>query len=290
MTRRLTASARRARRLGAAALTVAILGFAHGALQWWGDAAWFRLELAEAPVVWWALPSPLIFWTFGGCVLWALIAGFVAETARAGDVRRWWLGYPGVALIAALSLTSSYLASRTGMALFPDRVVVRQEVFGPLESLPRDSLRALAVDCRMVPRPRSLRADDRIDRPTFHLVLDDDRRLRLGGVRGAGVGALPRADWLTAMRAFSGLPRRIEGRSSACVDRVVSRFPDADQTFVRSLFAEPASPPRDVVLCAPGRSAADGGCVRVPVRPGPPGPRPPGPDSGVATAPGPALD
>jgi hypothetical protein len=253
-------------------MIVTILGFAHGALQWWGDAAWFRLELPETPVVWWAMPTDMIFWTFGACALWSLVAGFVAENRRARDVRRWWLGFPAVAVIAAVSLVSSYLASRPGMALFPDRVVVREDVFRPLENLPRDHLGALAVDCRMVRRPRSVRAGDLIDRPTFHLVLRDGRRIRLGGVRGAGIGDLSQAEWLTAMRGFSTLPRRIEGRSSRCVNDVVARFPDNDQAFVRSLFVPPPPPPGDVFVCAPGRSVADGGCVRAPVAPGPPRP------------------
>lgn len=253
MTRRRTTTpsahrARRSRLLQAGGMIVATFGFAHGALQWWGDVAWFRLELPEAPRVWWALPSDLIFWSFGACALWALVAGFVADSERARDVRRWWLGFPAVALIAAVSLASSYLASRLGMALFADRIVVREGVLDPLEVHPRDSLRALAVDCRMVRRPRSLRADDLIDRPTFHLVLKDDRRIRLGGVRGAGVGDLSQADWLTTMRAFSALPRRIESRSSACVNDVVARFPREDQPFVRSLFAPLAPPrPRDAI-------------------------------------------
>ncbi|HEV7229317.1 hypothetical protein [Brevundimonas sp.] len=294
MMRRRTAppAARRARRsrlLQAGGMIVAILGFAHGALQWWGDAAWFRLELPEAPRVWWALPSNLIFWTFGACALWALVAGFVADQQRKGDRRRWWLGFPALAVVAAVSLASSYLASRPGLALLPDRVVVREGVLAPLETLPDDRLAALAVDCRMVRRPRSLRAGDLIDRPTFHLALKDGRRIRLGGVRGGGMGDLSQADWLTAMRRFAPLPRRIEGRSSECVDRVAARFPEADRAFVRSLFGPPP-PPRDAIVCAPGRSVADGGCFRVPLRPGPPAPRPIDPDAGVAAPPGTALD
>lgn len=282
--------ARRARLLHAFGLIVIILGFAHGALQWWGDGAWFRLELPEAPRVWWALPSDLIFWTFGACALWALVAGFVADQERKGDRRRWWLGFPALAVIAAVSLASSYLASRPGMAIFPDRIVLREDVFAPLETLPDDRLAALSVDCRMVRRPRSIRADDLIDRPTFHLVLKDGRRIRLGGVRGAGIGDLSQADWLTAMRAFAPLPRRIEERSFECVDRVVARFPEADQAFVRSLFVPPPPPPRDAIVCAPGRSIADGGCVRVPVRRGPLAPRPIDAAPDVAAAPETALD
>lgn len=234
-----TPAARRARRsrlLQAGGMIVTILGFAHAALQWWGDAAWFRLELPGPPRVWWALPSDLIFWTFGACALWALVAGFVADQERRGDRRRWWLGFPALAVVAAVSLASSYLASRPGMAIFPDRIVVREDVFAPLETLPNARLVALAVDCRMVRRPRSIRAGDLIDRPTFHLVLKDGRRIRLGGVRGAGIGDLSQADWLTAMRAFATLPRRIEGRSPECVRRVAARFPASQRAFVMSLF------------------------------------------------------
>jgi hypothetical protein len=265
-------AARRARLLHASGLIVAILGVMHGALQWWGDGAWFRRDLPEAPLVWWAVPTDLVFWTFGVCAIWAIVAGFVADQTRKGDRPRWWLGYPGVALIAVVSLASSYLASRPGMALFPDRLILREGVLRPLETLPRDSLRALVVECRMVRRPRSVRADDLIDLPVFHLVPSDGRRLRLGGVRGAGIGELSQAQWLVAMRQFSTLPRLIEHRSQACVDNVVSRFPQADQAFVRQLFAEPSPMPQEHIVCAPGTSMADGGCVRVPLAPGPPRP------------------
>jgi len=235
-------AASRARLLWSAGMIVTILGAAHGALQWWGDAAWFRLELPDTPVVWWALPTDLIFWTFGACALWSLFAGFIAENQRAGDARRWWLGFPAVAVIAAVSLVSSYLASRQGVAIFPDRIVLREDVFAPLETLPNDRLAAFAVDCRMVRRPRSIRAGDLIDRPTFHLVVRDDRRIRLGGVRGAGIGDLSQADWLTAMRAFAPLPRRLESRSAECIRRVAARFPVSERAFVTSLFDAPPSP------------------------------------------------
>lgn len=229
--------ARRSRWLYAGGLIVAIVGVAHGGLQWWGDIAWFRLQLAERPVVWWALPTALIFWTFGACAAWALVAGFAAEHERKGDRRRWWLGFPGVAIVAAVSVAGSYVASRQGMALYEDRVAVRSEILAPIEIVPDSRIAGLAVRCDMVRRPRSVRANDLIDRPTFQLVLDDHRRLRLGGVRGAGIGDLSQSDWLVAMREFASFPLRVESRSSECVDRVVARFPEADRAFVRSLFS-----------------------------------------------------
>ena len=77
-----TPSARRARRgrvLFAAGVSVGALAMMHGALQWWGDLAAFRQALDRAPLVWWSLPSSLIFWAFGVCMLWSTVAGFVAE-------------------------------------------------------------------------------------------------------------------------------------------------------------------------------------------------------------------
>lgn len=253
-------------------MIVAIVGFAHGGLQWWGDIAWFRLQLAEPPVIWWALPADLIYWTFGACAVWALVAGFAAEIERKGDRRRWWLGLPGLVVAAAVSLAGSYVASRQGMALYADRVAIRSAILAPVEIVPDSQIAGLAVRCDMVRRPRSVRANDLIDRPTFHLVLDDNRRIRLGGVRGAGIGDLSQSDWLGAMRELASAPLRLESRSSECVDRVVERFPEADRAFVRSLFGASPVPPREVTVCPPGGSRD--ACVIVPVRPGPPVPRP----------------
>ncbi len=252
-------------------MIVATVGFVHGGLQWWGHIAWFRLQLAEPPVLWWALPADLIFWTFGASVVWALVAGFVAENERKGDRRRWWLGFPGLAIVAAVSLAVSYVASRQGMALYEDRVAIRSAILAPVEIVPDSRIAGLAVRCDMVRRPRSVRANDLIDRPTFHLVLDDNRRIRLGGVRGAGIGDLSQSDWLVAMREFTSFPLGVESRSSECVNRVVARFPEADRAFVRSLFGVSPMPPMEVTVCPPGGSRE--ACVIVPVRPGPPVPR-----------------
>lgn len=222
-------------------------------------------------MIWWAMPTSLIFWTFGACVASALIAGFVAENERKGDGRKWWLGLPGLAIVAAVSAAGSYVASRQGMALYEDRVAVRAAILAPVEIVPDSQIAGLAVRCDMVRRPRSVRANDRIDRPTFHLVLDDKRRLRLGGVRGAGIGDLSQSDWLRAMREFAKFRLRVESRSPECVDRVVTRFPAADRAFVRSLFGESLPRPREVIVCPPQGSRE--ACVIVPVRPGSPMPR-----------------
>ncbi len=218
-------------------MTIGIFGIAHGALQAWGDGAWFRLELDRPPLVWWALPTSLIFWVFGAVILFGLVSGFIIENARRNDTLPWIFRWQGVVLAAAVSLAASYGASRLGVALFEDRIVQRTHLLGALETVPDDRIIGLGVSCQMVRRPRSVRAGDVIDRPTWYLDLSDGSRVRLGGVRGAALGGLSQPSWLAAMHRLDRYPRRPIGALDArCVNAVVGRFPAADQPFVRTLF------------------------------------------------------
>jgi len=217
-------------------MIVTMLGAGHTALQWWGDLAWFRLELPGPPIVWWAMPSSVFFWLLGAGVLWGLIVSLMTSNPREGDRRKWiWRG-GGLAIVTAVCIAGSYSASRNGMALYEDRILYRAAIYAPMEAVTDEEVSGLVVSCEMVRRGRSFRADDLIDRPTFWLVLRDSRRLRIGGVRGGGIGERSQADWLSAMRLFSRYSRAPESVSESCVDRVVARFPDGDQPFVRTLF------------------------------------------------------
>ena len=215
-----------------------MLGAGHAALQWWGDLAWFRLELPGPPMVWWAMPSSVVFWLLGAGVVWGLIGFLVARKSLERDGRKWMWRGGGLAIVTVICIAGSYVASRNGMALYEDRILYRAAVYAPMEAVTDEDVARLAVGCEMVRRPRSVRADDLIDRPTFWLLLRDGRRLRIGGVRGGAIGERSQADWLAAMRRFSIHSRAPQLVSKTCVDLAVTRFPDEDQTFVRSLFAE----------------------------------------------------
>ena len=114
--------------------------------------------------------------------------------------------------------------------------------------------------------------------PYWSLSLKDGRSIKIGGVRGAGVGGASQETWLQAMRRLSRYPVTPGDVDTRCVNAVVARFEPEDRPFVRSLFAVPTQPVRDIYLCPPdyrSTSAPSGeGCLVVPVAPGSPQVRP----------------
>ncbi|MDP3401480.1 MAG: hypothetical protein Q8R97_10190, partial [Brevundimonas sp.] len=121
--------ARHAGRWSSAVMIVTMLGAGHTALQWWGDLAWFRLELPGPPIVWWAMPSPVFFWLLGAGVVWGLIVSLMTSNPRDGDRRKWiWRG-GGLAIVTAVCIAGSYSASRNGMALYEDRILYRAAIY-----------------------------------------------------------------------------------------------------------------------------------------------------------------
>lgn len=230
-----TRADRRADRWASAIFAVAAIGMLQGVLGLWGGRSWFALEVPDDPVAGWLSFSWLPLIVFGLLVLWSGVVG-LRGAPRREDRHGWIRGWGGLAIVAAVSLLSAYAASRNGVALYEDRIVWRQAVLAPLETTRDAEVAGLNVVCEMVRRPRSLRANDLIDRPLWTLSLRDGRVLDIGGVRGAGVGGLDQDEWLAAMRRLGRYPVRAGRVEPRCVERVVARFPETDRAFVRSLF------------------------------------------------------
>lgn len=227
---------RRADRWSTAVMMVAMLGLLIAVLAPWGGASWFALEAPDDPIAGWVSASSLAIWVFGVLALWSGGVWLMASLHRDGDRHRWLWSGGGLALVAGLSLSTAYVSSRTGVAMYPDSIVWRQSVLAPMSLTSDAQISSLDVSCRMTQRPRSLRFDDLIDRPYWTLSLTDGREVRIGGVRGAGVGGLDQDRWIEAMRRLARYPVRTGSVDPRCVDLAVGRFEPADQPFVRSLF------------------------------------------------------
>lgn len=239
----LTKSARReeaARCWSSAVLGVAALGLILAVLGPWGGRAWFALDISDEPLAGWLAFSWMPVGVFGALVIWSVVVWFLASAYRPGDRHAWVWGWGGLAIVALISLSAAYAASRNGVALFEDRIVWRQAVLAPLEVTPDAEVASLNVRCEMVRRSRSIRPNDLIDRPMWTLTLRDGRVIEIGGVRGAGLGHQSQAEWLIAMRRLSRYPVHAGALDPRCVQAVTARFPERDQPFVGSLFGPQA--------------------------------------------------
>ena len=242
MTRRTTRSADPVRRsvwrgrLWVAAVgAVAFLGMVHGRAQGWGKWSWFQSELVAPPIVGWQNSS---LWVEGvGLALfgWSLVVLILATE----DIRpRWVWSWGGLAIVVLISLGTSLVASRNGVALYKDRVVWRQGIFSELQTSTSAEMAGLNVSCEMVRRYKGLDRDNLVERSVVSLRVKDGRTIALeDGGPGYRYFAYRRHRLLVVIAQLGHLPRQLEAVDPRCVDLVASRFAPKEQPRVRAFMS-----------------------------------------------------